>query len=58
MIDPAVVHISTLLVTFGIFVGILVWAFSRKRSKAFEEAAQLPFQEDDEPARHASTHAR
>jgi cytochrome c oxidase cbb3-type subunit IV len=58
MIDPVVVHVSTLLFTFAIFVGILVWAFGRKRTKAFEEAALLPFQEDDEPARHPNTGAR
>ncbi len=34
-----------LLVTF---LGIVVWAFSRKRRQSFDEAAQLPL-ENDEP---------
>lgn len=29
------------------FVGIVVWAWSRRNQRAFEEAAQLPFQEDE-----------
>jgi cytochrome c oxidase cbb3-type subunit 4 len=31
-----------------IFTGILVWAFSSKRKKPFDEAANLPFNDDDE----------
>lgn len=34
------------VVSFAIFVGILVWTFSRKRRTDFEEAAQLPFDQD------------
>jgi cytochrome c oxidase cbb3-type subunit IV len=30
-----------------VFVGIVLWAWSGKRAKAFEEAAHLPFTEDD-----------
>jgi len=28
------------------FLGIVVWAWSRRNQSSFEEAAQLPFQED------------
>lgn len=28
------------------FVGIVVWAWSKRNQADFEEAAQLPFQED------------
>jgi len=28
------------------FVGIIVWAWSRKNRAAFDEAAQLPFADD------------
>ncbi len=28
------------------FIGIIVWAYSRKNSAAFDEAAQLPFKQD------------
>ena len=34
------------------FVGIWIWAWSRKRNKAFDEAANLPFA--DESAHAAS----
>ncbi len=30
------------------FLGITWWAYSRRRKPDFEEAAQLPFAEDDE----------
>ena len=29
------------------FLGICVWAFSSKRKKVFDEAAKLPFADDD-----------
>lgn len=32
------------------FIGICVWAWSSRRTAAFDEAANLPFA-DDEPAR-------
>jgi len=34
-----------------IFIGIIVWAFSRKRRKSFDEASRLIF--DDKPAQRA-----
>ncbi|TBU93558.1 cbb3-type cytochrome oxidase subunit 3 [Stutzerimonas kirkiae] len=40
--------LGTLLV-FVAFTGIVVWAYSSKRKKSFDEAANLPFA-DDEPA--------
>ena len=33
-----------LLITF---VGIVIWAFSGKRKKDFEEAARIPLEDDD-----------
>ncbi|MBK6648684.1 MAG: cbb3-type cytochrome c oxidase subunit 3 [Betaproteobacteria bacterium] len=30
---------------FATFVGILVWAYSRRNAERFEEAAQLPLQD-------------
>lgn len=32
------------------FVGITWWAYSKRRKPDFDEAAQLPFADDDEPA--------
>jgi cytochrome c oxidase cbb3-type subunit 4 len=36
----------TTLVSFAVFIGIVWWAWSRKRSADFEQAAQLPFEQD------------
>ena len=35
------------VVTFVVFIGIVTWAWSRRNQAAFEEAAQLPFRQDD-----------
>jgi len=48
MFEAATVHTTTLVVSFLMFVAILAWTFSRSRNKSFEEAAQLPFDEDDD----------
>ena len=32
---------------FATFVGICVWAYSGRRKRAFEEAANLPFADED-----------
>ncbi|MDL9999272.1 cbb3-type cytochrome c oxidase subunit 3 [Variovorax sp. J22P240] len=39
-------RIAATLASFACFIGILAWAFSGRRAKAFEEAARLPFEED------------
>ena len=31
---------------FAIFIGICIWAWSKKRNKDFRDAANLPFVED------------
>lgn len=38
------------LVLLILFIGVVVWAFSARRRKDFEEAARLPL-DDDDPAR-------
>ena len=35
------------VVMFLVFLGIVFWAYSKKRKRAFDEAARLPFEEDD-----------
>jgi cytochrome c oxidase cbb3-type subunit 4 len=35
------------LLSFVAFVGILVWAWSGRNRARFDEAAQLPFQQDE-----------
>ena len=32
-----------------VFVGIVVWAYSRRRKKDFSEAANLPLNEPEQP---------
>lgn len=34
------------VVSFLSFLGIIVWAFSRKNAADFEKAAHLPFEQD------------
>lgn len=40
------------VVMFAMFIGIVLWAYSGKRKQAFDEAALLPFS-DDEPTEAA-----
>ncbi|WJW76869.1 cbb3-type cytochrome c oxidase subunit 3 [Thiohalobacter sp. IOR34] len=37
------------VLVFASFIGVWIWAWSSKRKQAFEEAANLPFVEDDIP---------
>ncbi len=30
------------------FIGIVVWAYSKRRKKSFDEAANLPFADEDQ----------
>ena len=34
------------VVSFAVFIGIWVWAWSKRRSTDFREAANLPFEQD------------
>jgi cytochrome c oxidase cbb3-type subunit IV len=36
----------TTVVSLVIFIGIMAWAWSKRRSADFEEAANLPFDQD------------
>jgi cytochrome c oxidase cbb3-type subunit 4 len=42
------VRATITVVSFVVFIGIFVWAWSGRRAAAFEEAARLPL-EDDQP---------
>jgi cytochrome c oxidase cbb3-type subunit 4 len=37
------VRIALTVISFVVFVGIAVWAYSRRRRRDFDEAANLPF---------------
>lgn len=43
--DVNVLRIAVTVVSFVIFLVIVVWALSRRNKADFDEAAQLPFQE-------------
>ncbi|MGB1140320.1 MAG: cbb3-type cytochrome oxidase subunit 3 [Halioglobus sp.] len=38
--------ISTAFLMFA-FIGLFFWAYSRKRKKAFDEAANIPFADEE-----------
>lgn len=35
------------LMSFAMFIGLVVWTWQRKRLAAFEQAARLPFEDED-----------
>ena len=36
------------VLAFVAFIGILLWAYTRRRKEAFDEAARIPLTEDQE----------
>ncbi len=44
--DITTLRIVATLVSFASFIGIVIWVLDRRKTQRFEEAAQLPFQED------------
>lgn len=36
-----------LLILIALFVGVVVWAFGRRRKKRFEADARIPFKDED-----------
>jgi cytochrome c oxidase cbb3-type subunit 4 len=44
--DITTLRIVSTLASLAIFVGIWIWAFSRRNRDRFEEAARLPFEQD------------
>jgi cytochrome c oxidase cbb3-type subunit 4 len=47
--DYSLVQSIWTLVVLVLFVGIVLWAWSGKRKKDFDEAANIPFTEDEKP---------
>ncbi len=45
--DINALRIAVTLLSFAIFIGILMWAVSRRNAAAFSEAADLPFTDDE-----------
>jgi cytochrome c oxidase cbb3-type subunit IV len=44
--DINTLRIAATIVTFAIFIGIVAWAMSRRNQARFDEAARLPFQDE------------
>jgi cytochrome c oxidase cbb3-type subunit 4 len=44
--DITTLRIAATLASFVTFIGILVWACSRRNKQGFDEAARLPFEQD------------
>jgi cytochrome c oxidase cbb3-type subunit IV len=42
-------HSIWTVIVFIIFIGIVLWAYSGKRKKDFDEAARLALDDDDNP---------
>jgi len=47
--DTSLIQVVWTLVVLVLFVGIVIWAWSGKRKQEFDEAANIPFTEDDTP---------
>ena len=39
-------HSLWTIAVLAIFIGIIIWAFSKRRKTAFDEAARLPLEDD------------
>lgn len=39
-------RIATTLISFAVFIGIMVWVFSRRNKEDFETASKLPLDQD------------
>ena len=46
--DITVIRSLVTVAAFITFIGIVAWAWSSKRTDEFDEAARIPFNEDDE----------
>ena len=44
--DLNILRIAVTVASFAVFIGIVVWAWSRRNKAAFDEAARLPFVDD------------
>jgi len=48
-VDVNDLRVAVTAVSFLVFVGIVVWAWSRRNLAGFDEAAQLPFVAERSP---------
>jgi len=45
--DINVLRSIVTVATFLVFIAIVIWAWSSRNAKSFDEAAQLPFKQDE-----------
>ncbi|WP_207160680.1 MULTISPECIES: cbb3-type cytochrome c oxidase subunit 3 [unclassified Rhodoferax] len=45
-IDVNTARVVVTLLSFVMFIGIMVWAYSSKNASEFDEAGKLPFDQD------------
>lgn len=41
------------LISLGVFLGIVAWAYAKRNQQRFEELGQLPLQDDVQPSQGA-----
>ena len=44
--DITIMRVVVTLISLAFILGVWVWAYSRSNKERFEEAAQLPFEQD------------
>jgi cytochrome c oxidase cbb3-type subunit 4 len=54
--DLTIFRITFTVVLFVTFIGIVIWAYSKRRKKDFDEAANLPFDDEDKHINDQSAH--
>lgn len=52
MMDQGTIGSIFTVIVFVSFVGVIIWAFSGRNKKSFDEAANLPFADEE---KHQST---
>jgi cytochrome c oxidase cbb3-type subunit 4 len=45
--DTTTAHSIYTVMSFVVFVAIMIWAWSGKRKQAFDEASRLPLEDDE-----------
>ena len=50
------IHSIWTLLLVAIFIGIIAWAFSRRRKQSFDAAARMPLEDDDVPDTSGDKH--
>ncbi|MFC4699433.1 cbb3-type cytochrome oxidase subunit 3 [Glaciecola siphonariae] len=47
--DQGIIGSIFTVIVFVSFVGAIIWAFSSRNKKSFDEAANLPFADEEKP---------